>query len=217
MEIKQLGNFVGNLKKLLSPLPTGEFLSLFMAWTFRSFKFYINKWKYNKTKTDQRYSSSKPTWTCPVCNKPADFFGLCLDGLFVEILKESKDDEIEFVQNGTWRSALKKSDVVLLDTPIKPPTHSIGNLSFCFAWFLATVRSQNSNCRQRGRVVKAPGLLSTWSCFKTYSRHSVASLGKTLYGTFPCLVVLASSYKLSHISLITSGQQYLGISGSRSG
>ena len=31
---------------------------------------------------------------------------------------------------------------------------------------------------------------------KTHSRHSVVSLGKTLYGTFPCLVVLASSSKL---------------------
>ena len=42
--------------------------------------------------------------------------------------------------------------------------------------------------------------------------------GKTLYGTFPCMVVLASSFKLkSYISIkISSGQQYLGISGSRS-
>ena len=31
--------------------------------------------------------------------------------------------------------------------------------------------------------------------FKTYSRHSVLSLGKILYGTFPCLVVLTSSSK----------------------
>ena len=31
---------------------------------------------------------------------------------------------------------------------------------------------------------------------KTHSRHSVVSLGKTLYGTFPCLVDLASSSKL---------------------
>ena len=31
--------------------------------------------------------------------------------------------------------------------------------------------------------------------FKTYSRHSVVSSEKTLYGTFPCLMVLASSSK----------------------
>ena len=31
---------------------------------------------------------------------------------------------------------------------------------------------------------------------KIYSRDCVLSLGKTLCGTFPCLVVLASSFKL---------------------
>ena len=31
---------------------------------------------------------------------------------------------------------------------------------------------------------------------KTHSHHSVVSLGKTLYDTLPCLVVLASSSKL---------------------
>ena len=39
--------------------------------------------------------------------------------------------------------------------------------------------------------------LPTWSRFKTHSRHSVVFLRKTLYGTFPCLlVILASSSKL---------------------
>ena len=37
---------------------------------------------------------------------------------------------------------------------------------------------------------------STRSRFKTHLRHSVVFLGKTLYGTFPCLVVLTSSSKL---------------------
>ena len=56
---------------------------------------------------------------------------------------------------------------------------------------------------QRSRVVgsvvewlKRRAYGSTWSWFETHSRHSVVSLGKTLYGTFPCLVVLASSSKL---------------------
>ena len=47
--------------------------------------------------------------------------------------------------------------------------------------------------RQRGRVVKAPDSRPTRSRFKTHSRHSAVSLRKTLYGTFPCLMVLASS------------------------
>ena len=57
-----------------------------------------------------------------------------------------------------------------------------------------------------------------WSWFKTYSHHSVVSLGKTLNGTLPCLVILASSSKLkSYLYQSTSGLQYLGISGRWSG
>ena len=51
----------------------------------------------------------------------------------------------------------------------------------------------NFFCRQRGRVVKVPDSCPTRSRFKTHRRHSVVSLGKTLYSTFPCLVILASS------------------------
>ena len=51
-------------------------------------------------------------------------------------------------------------------------------------------------CRQRGRMVKVPGSWGTRSRFKTHSPHSVVFFGKTLYDTFPCVVVLASSSKL---------------------
>ena len=53
--------------------------------------------------------------------------------------------------------------------------------------------------RQRGLVVKALCLRSRWSRFKTYSRHSIVSLGKPLCCNFPCFVVLASSSNFSHI------------------
>ena len=42
-------------------------------------------------------------------------------------------------------------------------------------------------------MVKTPDWWSTWSWFKTHLCHSVVFLGKTLYSTFPCLVVLASN------------------------
>ena len=61
-------------------------------------------------------------------------------------------------------------------------------------------------------------LRSTWSRFITQSLHSIVSLGKTFYGAFPYLVVLASSFKIQlDIYKITNGQQYLGISGRRLG
>ena len=67
--------------------------------------------------------------------------------------------------------------------------------------YFTLMHVHNSNAflrlsRQRGRVVNAPDWWSTWSRFKTHLRHSVVFLGKTLYGTFPCLVVLTSSSKL---------------------
>ena len=68
-------------------------------------------------------------------------------------------------------------------------------------------------CRQRARVA---GIVIDTVSVQTYSRHSVVFLGKTLYGTCFCLVVLA---RLLVISLLNfkSGKQYLGISGCRPG
>ena len=51
--------------------------------------------------------------------------------------------------------------------------------------------------RQRGRVVKALGLCPTLSRFKTHARHSVVSVGKTLYDTlrhFPLLGGLGKQF-----------------------
>ena len=51
--------------------------------------------------------------------------------------------------------------------------------------------------------MKQTNVGDTLTLFRKYSiesRYSVVSLGKTLYGTFPCLVVLANSSKLhSHL------------------
>ena len=51
-------------------------------------------------------------------------------------------------------------------------------------------------CRQRARVA---GIVIDTVSVQTYSRHSVVFLGKTLYGTCFCLVVLA---RLLVISLL---------------
>ncbi|XP_073451244.1 E3 SUMO-protein ligase PIAS4 [Aquarana catesbeiana] len=49
-------------------------------------------------------NEKKPTWTCPVCDKPAQYDQIIIDGLLSKILSECKDaDEIEFLVDGSWR------------------------------------------------------------------------------------------------------------------
>ncbi|XP_049572473.1 E3 SUMO-protein ligase PIAS4-A isoform X3 [Syngnathus scovelli] len=50
-------------------------------------------------------NEKKPTWTCPVCDKPAPFELLTIDGLMSEILKETNEDieEIEYLTDGSWQ------------------------------------------------------------------------------------------------------------------
>ncbi|XP_073419135.1 E3 SUMO-protein ligase PIAS4 [Dendrobates tinctorius] len=49
-------------------------------------------------------NEKKPTWTCPVCDKPAQYDQLIIDGLLSKILSECNDaDEIEFLVDGSWR------------------------------------------------------------------------------------------------------------------
>ncbi|XP_038624073.1 E3 SUMO-protein ligase PIAS4-like [Tachyglossus aculeatus] len=49
-------------------------------------------------------NEKKPTWTCPVCDKPAPFDQLIIDGLLSKILSECEDtNEIEYMVDGSWR------------------------------------------------------------------------------------------------------------------
>uniref|UniRef100_A0A6I8PLV4 E3 SUMO-protein ligase PIAS4 n=1 Tax=Ornithorhynchus anatinus TaxID=9258 RepID=A0A6I8PLV4_ORNAN len=48
-------------------------------------------------------NEKKPTWTCPVCDKPAPFDQLIIDGLLSKILSECEDtNEIEYMVDGSW-------------------------------------------------------------------------------------------------------------------
>ena len=45
---------------------------------------------------------------CPVCDKPAEFRHLQIDGYFTSILQKCTKDEIEFNDDGSWSSTCKK-------------------------------------------------------------------------------------------------------------
>ncbi|KAH8372143.1 hypothetical protein KR093_010179 [Drosophila rubida] len=66
----------------------------------------------------------KPTWNCPVCDKPAIYDSLVIDGYFQEVLGssllKSDDTEIQLHQDGSWSTPGLRSDTQILDTPSKP-------------------------------------------------------------------------------------------------
>ncbi|KAK2157803.1 hypothetical protein LSH36_184g04002 [Paralvinella palmiformis] len=56
-------------------------------------------------------NEKKPTWICPVCDKPAEFDKLFIDGLFTEILQSGIDfKEIKCTEDGMWHPLHEKED-----------------------------------------------------------------------------------------------------------
>ncbi|XP_058125171.1 E3 SUMO-protein ligase PIAS1 isoform X3 [Anopheles coustani] len=56
----------------------------------------------------------KPTWNCPVCDKPAVYDNLVIDGYFQEVLASTKlspeDTEIQLHKDGSWSTHIKQSE-----------------------------------------------------------------------------------------------------------
>ena len=56
----------------------------------------------------------KPTWNCPVCDKPALYDNLTIDGYFQECLNSSKllpdVNEIQLLADGSWENLVPKKE-----------------------------------------------------------------------------------------------------------
>ncbi|KAJ8673121.1 hypothetical protein QAD02_004383 [Eretmocerus hayati] len=56
----------------------------------------------------------KPTWNCPVCDKPALYDNLTIDGYFQEVLNSNKllpdVNEIQLLQDGSWENLVLKKE-----------------------------------------------------------------------------------------------------------
>ncbi|XP_068981333.1 E3 SUMO-protein ligase PIAS2 isoform X4 [Bombus flavifrons] len=56
----------------------------------------------------------KPTWNCPVCDKPALYDNLVIDGYFQEVLNSKKllpdVNEIQLLQDGSWENLVLKKE-----------------------------------------------------------------------------------------------------------
>ncbi|CAG2106505.1 unnamed protein product, partial [Medioppia subpectinata] len=57
-------------------------------------------------------NEKKPTWVCPVCDKPAVFAHLAIDGLFNEIIREAPNscNEVQFHEDGSWTPVVAKKE-----------------------------------------------------------------------------------------------------------
>ncbi|KAL3867156.1 hypothetical protein ACJMK2_044379 [Sinanodonta woodiana] len=63
-------------------------------------------------------NEKKPTWMCPVCDRPAPFHKLIIDGLFVEICRqETEANEIQFTDDGSWSPLRQSKESHLISSP----------------------------------------------------------------------------------------------------
>ncbi|XP_070157566.1 E3 SUMO-protein ligase PIAS3 isoform X2 [Polyergus mexicanus] len=73
----------------------------------------------------------KPTWNCPVCDKPALYDNLVIDGYFQEVLNSNKllpdVNEIQLLQDGSWENLVIKKEKEKEKTETKSPADSRDN------------------------------------------------------------------------------------------
>lgn len=101
----------------------------------------------------------KPTWSCPVCDKPALYDNLVIDGYFQDVLNSNKllpdVNEIQLLQDGSWENLVlkKEKDKNETKTPtdIKPDkkvdvdTVDLGNIiDFYYLFFLSHFERQTN-------------------------------------------------------------------------
>jgi E3 SUMO-protein ligase PIAS1/E3 SUMO-protein ligase PIAS2 len=77
----------------------------------------------------------KPTWMCPVCDKPALYDNLVIDGYFQQVLLSGKlsvdGNEIQLHQDGSWSSLIVKKEqtTILSPMPQEKPVVKIETVS----------------------------------------------------------------------------------------
>ncbi|KAK9501102.1 hypothetical protein O3M35_002213 [Rhynocoris fuscipes] len=68
-------------------------------------------------------NEKKPTWACPVCDKPAIFDNLVIDGYFQQVLASpllpQDCHEIQLHKDGTWTGQAAKKATTTIGTPTK--------------------------------------------------------------------------------------------------
>ncbi|KAL1417013.1 hypothetical protein MTO96_027221 [Rhipicephalus appendiculatus] len=76
-------------------------------------------------------NEKKPTWICPVCDRPATFSSLVIDGLFMEISMKAPSDctEVQFHEDGSWSPLVPKKETHVINSPSSSATASTSRSS----------------------------------------------------------------------------------------
>ncbi|XP_037562910.1 E3 SUMO-protein ligase PIAS2 isoform X1 [Dermacentor silvarum] len=76
-------------------------------------------------------NEKKPTWICPVCDRPATFSSLVIDGLFMEIAMKAPSDctEVQFHEDGSWSPLVPKKETHVINSPSSSATASTSRSS----------------------------------------------------------------------------------------
>ncbi|XP_064424388.1 E3 SUMO-protein ligase PIAS4-A isoform X2 [Latimeria chalumnae] len=127
-------------------------------------------------------NEKKPTWMCPVCDKPATYDQLTIDGLLSKILTECSDaEEIEYLADGSWqpikperereRSCSPPCPIVEIGSPevdgfiSVPDANAVNGKSSCDVVDLTVDSSSEDDeepPRKRGRCGYDKGLVSAY-------------------------------------------------------
>ncbi|GAB6031238.1 hypothetical protein CHUAL_009049 [Chamberlinius hualienensis] len=112
-------------------------------------------------------NEKKPTWICPVCDKPASFDNLVIDGLFTEIFNATDDcTEIQFFDDGSWSPLVARKEAHTIGSPVHKGLSS-GN---------AVTWSGGSNSNQSVASVSSSDSRTTTSSSKEKSKVELIDL-----------------------------------------
>ncbi|GFR06718.1 hypothetical protein TNCT_704101 [Trichonephila clavata] len=73
-------------------------------------------------------NEKKPKWICPVCDKPAYFKNLAIDGLFLDITIKAPPEctEVQFHEDGSWTPVMPiKKQAEISDASIEAPPKDV--------------------------------------------------------------------------------------------
>ena len=107
-------------------------------------------------------NEKKPTWTCPVCDSPAKYEDLMVDGYFEEVIKSpllpDEENEIILNQDGSWNPVPvdEEAERKKREEKEREREQNGGSAAVVLAWSESAVGCASA-ARQKGSKPMSPG------------------------------------------------------------